>query len=67
MREFSRVLVTGGAEFIRFRGGVGVAEGLSGGLQRWVCCGNPFMLVRVRPPTPTFSGLSFGNSVYPLM
>ena len=54
MREFSRVLVTGGAEFIRFRGGVGVAEGLSGGVQRWVCCGNPFMPVRVRPRLQRF-------------
>ena len=34
--------------------GVGVAEGLGGGLQRWVCCGNPFMPVRIRPLTPKF-------------
>lgn len=34
MKRFSRVLVTGGAGFVRFMSGVGVAEGLGGGLQR---------------------------------
>jgi hypothetical protein len=28
-----------------------VAEGLGGGLQMLVWCGDPFMPVRVRPPT----------------
>jgi len=55
MVRLSRVLVTGGAGFIRFMSGVGVAEGLGGGLQRgWGCCGNLFMHVRNRSPTRVF-------------
>jgi hypothetical protein len=48
MNGLSKVLVTGGAGFIgshlvdRL-----LADGVKRGLQRWVCCGNPFMLVRV--------------------
>jgi hypothetical protein len=38
MRGCSKVLVTGGAGFVRFESGVGVAEGLGGGLQIWFCC-----------------------------
>lgn len=39
----------------------GVSEGLGGGLQRWVCCGNPFMPVRIRPLTPSidFKSMKF--------
>jgi len=40
-----------------FNSVVGVAVGLGCGLQRgWVCCGNLFMLVRIRPPTLGFFG-----------
>ena len=34
MKGYSKILVTGGAGFVRFGSGVGVAEGLGGGLQR---------------------------------
>ena len=52
MKGCLEILVLVEPGFERFKIGVGVAEGLGGGLQRRFCCGYPFMPVRVRSPTP---------------